>query len=238
MRLLLLSNSTNPGEAYLEYAIGEIRKFLGLSIKTVVFVPFAGVTINWDDYSDKVSSVFSANGYKLIPIHQQPDPLQAILDAEAIVVGGGNTWQLLHQLYEKNLVAAIRAKVLEGTPYIGWSAGSNIACPTLKTTNDMPIVAPRSFVALDLIPFQINPHFIDIMPAGHAGETREDRLREFIKANPHTTVVGLREGTLLKRDKREWHLVGPHNAKIFRYGHEPRFITEGQLEVFWEISAE
>jgi len=235
MRLLLLSNSTNPGEAYLQYAIGEIRKFLGFTVKTVVFIPYAGVTINWDDYSAKVAAVFEENGYHIIPIHQQADPLKTIVNAEAIVIGGGNTWQLLHQLYVNKLVGAIRAKVLEGTPYIGWSAGSNMACPTLKTTNDMPIVAPESFNALDLIPFQINPHFIDIMPVGHAGETREDRLREFIKANPHTSVVGLREGTLLKRDNREWSLIGPHNAKIFRNGQEPQIITEGHLDAFWEV---
>jgi dipeptidase E len=230
--LLLLSNSTNAGESFLEYAIGEIRQFLGRSVKSAIFIPYAGVTIDWDVYADKVSAKFLEFDYKIQAIHHASNPKQAIEEAEAIVVGGGNTWQLLHLIYENELLEAIQQKVNSGTPYIGWSAGSNLACPSIRTTNDMPIVEPRSFKALNLVPFQINPHFIDIMPAGHAGETREDRINEFIKVNPEISVLGLREGTMLKVDDKQIRLIGPHNAKVFRFGCETRLLDAGILDPF------
>jgi dipeptidase E len=122
---------------------------------------------------------------------------------------------------ENNLIDVVRQKVLSGTPYIGWSAGSNVACPTIKTTNDMPVVEPGSFDAFNLIPFQINPHYLDANPAGHAGETREQRIEEFIEANPGIFVAGLREGCMLIREDERIKLVGNHKVRIFRKGITP-----------------
>jgi dipeptidase E len=147
--------------------------------------------------------------------------VEAIENADAIVVGGGNTWQLVKMLQEKGLMKVIRKKVKKGTPYIGWSAGSNIACPTLRTTNDMPIVQPEKFKTLKLVPFQINPHYLDDNPANHGGETREARILEFIEVNREEYVVGLREGTMLLLEDKELVLMGNRKARIFKYGQEP-----------------
>ena len=144
--------------------------------------------------------------------------MSAINDASAIVVGGGNTWKLLKMIRDNNLIEIVREKVLGGTPYIGWSAGSNMACPTIMTTNDMPVVEPDSFNAFNLIPFQINPHYLDANPAGHAGETREQRIEEFIEANPDIFVAGLREGTMLISENEKITLSGPRRIRIFRKG--------------------
>ena len=151
--------------------------------------------------------------------------MEAIENADAIVVGGGNTWQLVKTLQEKGLMKVIRKRVRKGLPYIGWSAGSNIACPTLRTTNDMPIVEPKKFKTLKLVPFQINPHYLDDHPANHGGETREMRIREFIEINRDIFVVGLREGTMLLLEKNELSLIGSRNARIFKYGQDPRELS-------------
>ena len=133
------------------------------------------------------------------------------------MVGGGNSFKLLNEVYENNLVNCIQEAVKGGTAYIGWSAGSNLACPTIKTTNDMPIVCPPSFSALNFIPFQINPHYIHGNPPGHNGETREQRLLEFLEVNPTIVVIGLREGTMLKIDGNNIKLIGDRTARIFKY---------------------
>ena len=172
MRLLLISNSTNAGEKYLEYPKNNIKEFLGEKVKTILFVPFAAVTFSFDEYVEKVQERMGDIGYKVVGIHTFEDKAKAVREAEAIMVGGGNTWQLLNMMQEFGLVEAIRNKVIDGTPYVGWSAGSNVACPTIKTTNDMPIVQPQSFNACNLVSFQINPHYLDANPDGHAGETR------------------------------------------------------------------
>lgn len=218
MRLLLISNSTNPGEPYLDYPKHEIRKFLGNKPVKVLFVPYAAVTFSWNEYEAKVAAKYNEIGHEIVSIHNCSDPIMAVMDAEAIAVGGGNTWQLLDELYRNGLIGPIREKVLAGTPYMGWSAGSNVACPTIMTTNDMPIVEPPSFRALNLLPFQINPHYLDANPAGHAGETREQRILEFIEANPSTTVVGLREGTMLLVNGKNMSLIGPRPSRIFKKG--------------------
>ena len=153
--------------------------------------------------------------------------MKAVLDAPAIVVGGGNTWMLLKCLRDKNLIAPVRKKVLGGTPYIGWSAGSNVTCPTIMTTNDMPVTAPSSFRAFGLIPFQINPHYLDASPAGHAGETREQRIQEFIEVNREVYVAGLREGTMFLLEGKKLSLIGPRNARVFRYGSESAEVKPG-----------
>ena len=216
MKLLLLSNSTIPGDEYLSWAKAEIQAFLGNSPTTAVFIPYAAVSFGYDEYEAKVDKVFSELGCKITSIHHADNPIQAVENAETIVIGGGNTWRLVQQLHEQKLMEVIRAKAEAGTPYIGWSAGSNVACPSMKTTNDMPIVDPQGMDTLNLIPFQINPHYLDVHPTGHGGETREDRIREFIEINPDVFVVGLREASLLKREGNDLQLVGAKTARLFR----------------------
>ena len=158
MRLLLISNSTNAGEEYLDYPKEEIGRFLGEKSVKALFIPYAAVTFSFSDYEKKVQNRFREVGHDIESIHNYSDPVKAIEEAEAIVVGGGNTWQLLKIIIDNRLIEPVRNKVFEGTPYIGWSAGSNMACPTIRTTNDMPILEPGAFNAFSLIPFQINPH--------------------------------------------------------------------------------
>lgn len=221
MNLLLISNSTNAGEEYLDYPKNEISKFLGEKPVCALFIPYAAVTFPFDEYEKKVKSRFNEVGHDIVSIHTFDDPVKAVEEAKAIVVGGGNTWQLLKMTIENKLIEPIRKKVLDGTPYIGWSAGSNMACPTIRTTNDMPILEPESFNALSLIPFQINPHYLDANPDGHAGETREQRIEEFLEANPDIYVAGLREGTMLKICNKEMKLIGPRKLRLFRKGDRP-----------------
>ena len=225
MRLLLISNSTNPGEPYLDYPKKKIKEFLGDKPVRALFIPYAAVTFSFDVYEEKVSERFREIGHDIISIHRLSDPVKAIEEAPAIVVGGGNTWKLLKMIRDNNLIGIIPKKVREGIPYIGWSAGSNMACPTIRTTNDMPIVEPDSFNAFNLIPFQINPHYLDANPAGHAGETREQRIEEFIEANPDLFVAGLREGTMLIREGEKITLSGPRKIRIFRKGTPPAELT-------------
>lgn len=222
MKLLLLSNSTNPGEAYLGWSKEYIRDFLKGAPKTALFIPYAAVTFSYDEYEAKVAKVFQELGCTLISIHQSWDPVQAVEGAEMIIIGGGNTWRLVQQMREHNLLEPIRKKVESGTPYIGWSAGSNVACPTMKTTNDMPIVDPRGLNTLNLIPFQINPHYLDVHPQGHGGETREDRIKEFIEVNPETYVLGLREASLLRREGDKLNLIGEKPARLFKKNEETK----------------
>jgi len=228
MRLLLISNSTNAGEAYLDYPKDNIRKFLGRKKISALFIPYAAVTFSYDEYEKKVRTRFREVGHDVISIHHFSDPVKAVMEAAAIVVGGGNTWMLLKCLRDNKLIDTVRSKVTSGTPYIGWSAGSNMACPTIMTTNDMPVTVPSSFRAFGLIPFQINPHYLDVNPAGHAGETREQRILEFIEVNRDIFVAGLREGTMLLLDGKKLSLIGPRNARIFRYGTDPEEISPGQ----------
>lgn len=221
MKLLLISNATMPGEAYLDYPKHEIKKFLGEKPLTALFIPYAAVTFSFDDYEQKVEERFAELGFQVKSIHHFSDPVQAVKDAEAIVVGGGNTWQLVRMLHDNQLMEAIREKVLCGTPYIGWSAGSNVACPTLRTTNDMPIIDPKGFDTTGLVPFQINPHYLDANPEGHGGETREQRIEEFMEINPDVYVVGLREGTMLHVENNQMRLIGSRTARIFMKGKPP-----------------
>lgn len=221
MKLLLISNSTMPGEAYLDYPKHEIKKFLGNKPLTALFIPYAAVTFSFDIYEQKVAERFGELGYQVRSIHRYNDPVQAVNEAEAIVVGGGNTWQLVRMMHDNRLMEAIRTKVMSGTPYVGWSAGSNVVCPTLRTTNDMPIIDPKGFDTIGLVPFQINPHYLDANPEGHGGETREQRIEEFLEINPEVYVVGLREGTMLRVEGRQIDLIGSRTARIFRKGTAP-----------------
>jgi len=220
VRLLLLSNSRNVGQGYLEHAEGAIKDFLG-SVGRALFVPYAAVRITHDEFSAMVAERFGEMGCEIEPIHRARSPRAAVGRAEAIVVGGGNTFHLIKNLHEKGLVEAIRERVRRGAPYIGWSAGANVACPTMKTTNDMPIVEPRSLKATGLVRFQINPHYLDVHPQGHGGETREERLLEFVAANPGVHVVGLREGSILRVEGDRLALLGSRTARIFLGGRAP-----------------
>jgi dipeptidase E len=222
MRLLLISNSTNAGEAYLDYPKSYIREFLGDHSIQCVFIPYAGVTISFDEYENRVKERFAEVGHMITSVHHAPDPIQAVMEAGAIVVGGGNTFQLIRMIQEKGLIAPVRQKVLEGTPYVGWSAGSNVACPTIRTTNDMPILEPESFHAFNLVPFQINPHYTDLNPPGHAGETRQDRILEYLAANRKDTVLGLREGCMLRVESHTMSLIGERTVRLFRFNEIPQ----------------
>ena len=236
MYLLLISNSTNPGEPYLDYPKHNIREFLGPKPVKVLFIPYAAVTFSYDLYEEKVSERFHEVGHSIISIHHSKDPVKAVREAEAIAVGGGNTWKLLKEIRDKKLIGPVRDKIIGGTPYIGWSAGSNVACPTIMTTNDMPVIQPDSFSGFNLIPFQINPHYLDANPAGHAGETREQRIVEFIEMNPEIYVVGLREGTMLIIKNRSVRLAGPRNARIFKKGTMPAELGDND-DLSWLLTS-
>ena len=228
MNLLLISNSTNAGEAYLEYPKAEIGRFLQtVAVERVLFVPYAAVTFSFDAYLEKVRHRFDELGIAVDSVHLHTDPVRAVREAEAVVVGGGNTFHLVRKMQEAGLMEPIRSRVMAGMPYVGWSAGSNVACPTLCTTNDMPIVQPLSFETLSLIPFQINPHYLDTHPDGHAGETREQRIEEFIAANREVTVAGLREGCMLEVSDGTVRLIGSRPMRVFRYGKEPEEYRSG-----------
>jgi len=226
-KLLLLSNSKNYGGEYLGHVTQAIRDFLG-DVREVLFVPFAGVTVSFDEYADLVGERFAELGYELRSVHRVDDAAAAVAAAEAIAVGGGNTFHLLERMYDTGLLDAVRARALEGVPYMGWSAGSNLACPSIRTTNDMPIVEPPGFAALDLIPFQLNPHYTEAKLPNHGGETRADRIKEFITANPGIYVVGLPEGCVLRVEGDELELLGEKPAKIFLQGEEPFEVAPGE----------
>ena len=213
--ILLISSSVVYGSGYLDYAEAEIRNHLG-DARTILFVPFA--LKNQEAYFEKVQKRFEAMGFVLNGIHCASDPRDAVRNAEAIFIGGGNTFRLLKSLQEKNLLEEIRARVEQGMSYMGSSAGTNVACPTIRTTNDMPIVEPQSLRALGLVSFQINPHYVDPDPGSkHMGETREERIREFLEEND-LPVIGLREGSMIRIQGSEMTLKGIAGARIFRNG--------------------
>jgi dipeptidase E len=223
-RLLLLSTSKLYGSEYLDHAESEIRDFLG-GIRRLLFVPFA--IADHHGYAASARARSAAMGYGLDSLHEAPDKQQAIADADAIFIGGGNTFRLLKALYDFELLPLIKARVESGMPYMGASAGSNVAGPTIRTTNDMPIVEPPSFDALGLVPFQINPHYLDPDPAStHMGETREERILQFLEEN-ETTVVGLREGAMLRVEAGRTMLKGSSGARIFRKGLQPIEVSPG-----------
>lgn len=222
-KLLLISNSTNAGESYLDWTRQIIPEFLTRHhVKKVLFIPFAGL-MGYDVYEDKVGKVFRDFNVELTSIHHSENPIQAVMNAECIAVGGGNTFHLVHELHRSGLMQAIRERVLDGMPYMGWSAGSNVAGPTLKTTNDMPIIDPLGFDCMNLVPFQINPHYTDFFDPKHGGETRDDRLVEFLKVNKNIWVAGIREATALSLENGNLKLIGrPNKMKVFRADTETK----------------
>lgn len=217
-RLLLISNSTNHGQGFLDHCLAEIDDFLG-SIRSLAFVPFA--LKDRELYGAKVAARLADIGVRATTLTADEAGLRAVREAEAVFTGGGNTFRLLRTLQETGLLPAIRERALAGMPYMGSSAGTNLATPTIRTTNDMPIVQPLSFDALNLVPFQINPHYLD-PDAGstHMGETREQRLKEFHEEN-ETPVVGLREGAWIRVEGEKAVLGGANGARIFRRDREP-----------------
>lgn len=230
-RLLLISSSTRFGSGFLDHCQRPIVDFLD-GIQTVLFIPYA--LHDRDAYAAKVSERFGRMGCTVSSIHTMSDPAAAILDARALFVGGGNTFRLLDGLVRHALIEPIRKRVFQGMPYIGSSAGTNVACPTIRTTNDMPIVQPPSFSGLKLVGFNINPHYVNRdAGATHMGETRDDRIREFHEENDEP-VIGLREGSLLSVSGKEILLLGSEAARVFQKREEPRELPAGSRLDFLE----
>jgi dipeptidase E len=228
MRLMLISNSTQHGTGYLDHCAEAIASFLGRAVRRVAFVPYAA--FDRDAYAAKARARFEAMGFGLDSVHDFADgPVRAVERAEALFIGGGNTFRLLDALWREGLVEPIRGRVRSGEmPYVGASAGSNVACPSIRTTNDMPIVEPPTFAALGLVPFNINPHYLDPMPGStHMGETREQRIAEFHEENPQP-VIGLREGAWLLVEEQAAVLQGANGARLFRRGEKPIEVAIGE----------
>ncbi|OAT54296.1 dipeptidase PepE [Providencia heimbachae] len=214
---LLMSSSRMGSLNYLEHAHEQIHRLLQHKKQEVLFIPYAAVSFSFDDFEKIVQPVFELLGYGLKSIHHFSDPIAAVKQAQAIAVGGGNTFALLKRLYDAQLVDLISRRVKQNElPYMGWSAGSNIATPSIRTTNDMPIVQPKSFSALNLVPFQINPHFISGKPVGHNGESREERLNEFLTINPNEELLALYEGSALLIEDDQGTILGDKHALWFR----------------------
>ena len=225
-RILLLSGSTVFGSGYFDYAEAELGAFLA-GVETILFVPFA--LHDRDGYAARTRERFGRMKVEVESLHAAADPKEAVRGAEAILIGGGNTFRLLKALYDFDVLGAIRERVVAGVPYIGSSAGSNVAGPTIRTTNDMPIVQPPSFDALGLVPFQINPHYIDPDPASkHMGETREERILQFLEEND-TPVLGLREGAMLRVESGRATLRGVAGARFFRKDQAPIELAPGEI---------
>jgi dipeptidase E len=233
-RLLLLSNSTNHGQAYLDHAMPEVRALL-VGVKRLLFVPFA--LHDRAAYAAKARARFVPEGIEVEALTADESGRRAVQSAEAVFVGGGNTFRVLETLQDAALLEPLRARARAGLPYLGASAGINIACPTIKTTNDMPIVQPARFEALGLVPFQINPHYLDADPESrHMGETREDRIREFLEEND-VAVVGLREGGWLRIEDADGQIGGAAGARVFRRGRAPEELAPGaSLEALLSVA--
>ncbi len=215
---MLISSSTLYGSGYLDHAEAEIRDFLPGAVR-LAFVPFA--LRDRGGYTAQARERFRKMGHELVSVHDTSNPQRAIEEADAIFMGGGNTFRLLKGLYDFNVLSPIRRAVADGMPYIGSSAGSIMACPTLKTTKDMPILQPPSFEALGLVDFQISPHYLDPDPSStHMGETQEERILQFLEEN-QAPVAGLREGGILRVENGTVALKGSSGARIFRRDEEP-----------------
>ena len=228
-RLLLLSTSTVYASGYLDHAEVEVRDFLS-GVSRVLFVPFALHDRN--AYAGRAGKKFEQMGFGFESLHQAADMKQAVATAEVLFIGGGNTFRLLKTLYDQDLLGVIRERVAGGMRYMGASAGSNVAAPTIKTTNDMPIVEPPSFAALGLVPFQINPHYLDPDPSStHMGETREERILQFLEEDD-TPVIGLREGALLRIENGSCLLKGNTGARLFRRKLPAVELTAGSIDRF------
>jgi dipeptidase E len=231
MELLLLSNSTSD-RGYLVDALFEIEPF-ARGIGKATFVPYAAVTRTWDAYEARVAEALAPTGLRIRSVHHASDPAAAVREAELLIVGGGNTFKLLHQCRRTGVLAALGERARSGARYVGWSAGANLACPTIRTTNDMPVIDPEGFDALGLVPFQINPHFTDEIPAGHHGETRSERLAEFAALNPSIPVLALPEGSWVRVSGTTMTLGGECGALWIVHGREAERVLAGPLSMPW-----
>jgi dipeptidase E len=214
VRLLLLSNSRNPGGGWLDHAERELRDFFGppgAKKGPLLFFPFAAVSMSFDVYTRMAQKRFSRMGYQILGAHRA----RSIRGVRGFLAGGGSTFRLLDEMQRRGWLAKVKRAVLRGVPYAGWSAGSNLACPTIRTTNDMPIVEPRSLAAMGLVPFQLNPHYTERVLARHGGETRDQRIAEFQRLNPGVPVLGLREGSLLRLEGKRLSLCLGPGARLF-----------------------
>jgi dipeptidase E len=232
MRILALSSSRSGNSNYMEAALPMIRQFLGEQPLDIAFLPFAAVD-SYDEYYHKVHSAFSSFPYK-IHLVNTASPLEIIESANVIMIGGGNTFKLLHDLYDLQLVELIKKKVAAGIPYIGWSAGANLTGLTISTTNDMPIIQPQSFTSFGWLPLQLNPHYINETREGFHGETRDQRIGEFLKLNPDVPVVGLAEGTALQLEGDKLAYLGNGSSVLFR--NENGAIQKTAIEVDTDLS--
>jgi len=219
--LIVASTSTIHGGTYLSYLFPEIAQLFS-ETKEVLFIPYARPGgISHDKYTEIAQEAFSKIGKKIIGIHSLENPMEAIKNAKGIFIGGGNTFVLVSQLYKKNILEVLREAIFNGLPYLGTSAGSNICGTTMNTTNDMPIVYPPSFKTLGVIPFNVNPHYLDPNPTSkHMGETRETRINEFHTQNT-IPVIGIREGSWLQVKDNTILLKGSHTARIFEQNKAP-----------------
>lgn len=225
-RLLLLSNSRDAEGRYLAHAREALAAHLS-GVETIAFVPFASVTLSWDDYTTMVRDALAPIGADVQSVHDADNATELLHSAGAIAIGGGNTFNLLAALQRTGLLDVIRGRAASGTPYVGWSAGSVVACPTIGTTNDMPIIAPSTLSALWLVRFQINAHFTDAHPPGFQGETRRQRLAEYTMVNRSIPVVGLPEGDWLEVHDERVTLRGAHPAHVFRHDTDDQVVHPG-----------
>ncbi len=223
-KLLLLSNSTNYQEKYMQWCKSIIAYFINGHSENILFVPYAAVGFSYQEYTDKVNDALRPVGVQVNNLDNFEDKREVISNASAIFVGGGNTFHLLKSLQDLNLVNAIQEAVTAGIPYAGWSAGSNIAGPTICTTNDMPIVQPSSFNALHLIPFQLNPHYTEAVLDNHGGETRKQRLEEYLVANQYSKVICLPEATYLEIEGDRITYKGSSHGKLLSKNKEQALI--------------
>ena len=226
-KLIIASTSTIHGSGYLDYLLPTLAVFFG-DVKTILFIPYARPGgISYDEYTNIVATAFAKIDIAVKGIHQFKNPKEAIQNAEAIFTGGGNTFELVNQLYKNDVISTLKQVLENGTPYLGTSAGSNICGVNMKNTNDMPIVYPPSFTTLGIISFNINAHYLDPLEGSkHMGETRETRIKEFHVFN-EVPVLGLREGSWLNILGDVISLEGNHTARVFKQNEKPYEIKSG-----------
>jgi dipeptidase E len=229
IRILAFSSSRFGNTEYLETNIPVIKNFIGSKPTNIAFIPFAAADNNYEEYGLRVSAALNNLPYR-IEIAFPQNAKSVIGKNNLIIVGGGNTFKLLYNIYDLNLLDLIRDKVNNGAPYISWSAGSNILAPTIGTTNDMPIIEPKSFNALGLFPFQINPHYFNKKIEGFNGETRDDRLEEFLQVNPGTPILALPEGTGLQLENNILKYFGNDEGVLFYYEKEATHFTRKKIK--------